>query len=45
MEEIAQVNVEYLLIIAGAVVIATAVALFVKQSAANVTEAAAQKSS
>ncbi len=45
MEETAQVNIEYLLIIAGAVVIATTVALFIKQSAASVTEAAQKKGS
>lgn len=40
MEEKAQVNLEYLLIIAGAVVIATTIGLFIKQSAAAVTESA-----
>ncbi|MCX6801363.1 MAG: class III signal peptide-containing protein [Candidatus Diapherotrites archaeon] len=44
MEEKAQVNLEYLLIIAGAVVIATAVGLFIKQSASSVTRSAQEKS-
>jgi uncharacterized protein (UPF0333 family) len=43
MEEKAQVNLEYLLIIAGAVVIATAVGLFIKQSASSVTRSAQEQ--
>ncbi len=38
MEERAQVNVEYLLIIVGAVAIVTVVALFVKNTANTVTQ-------
>ncbi len=39
-EEKAQVNIEYLLVIAGAVIIVTIVALFVKSTAGNVGGAA-----
>jgi len=42
MEEKAQVNLEYLLIIAGAVVVVTVVALFIK-STANTLGSAAQE--
>jgi uncharacterized protein (UPF0333 family) len=39
MEEKAQVNIEYLLIIVGAVAVVTVVALFIKNTAGAVTEA------
>lgn len=35
-EEKAQVNIEYLLVVAGAVIIVTIVALFIKNTAGNV---------
>jgi len=38
MEEKAQVNIEYLLIIVGAVAIVSAVALFIKNTANTVTQ-------
>jgi uncharacterized protein (UPF0333 family) len=40
MEEKAQVNMEYLLLIVGAVVIVTAVSIFIKSTASSITEAA-----
>jgi len=43
MEEKAQVNIEYLLIIAGAVAVVTVVSLYVKTSANTVTQAAQQQ--
>ncbi|MFA5357384.1 MAG: hypothetical protein WC874_00205 [Candidatus Izemoplasmatales bacterium] len=43
MEERAQINLEYLLIIAGAVVVATTVGLFIKQSASAITSSAQEQ--
>ena len=40
MEEKSQVNMEYLLIIVGAVVIVTAVSIFIKSTASSITESA-----
>jgi uncharacterized protein (UPF0333 family) len=40
MEEKAQVNMEYLLIIVGAVVIVTAVSVVIKSTAGAITESA-----
>ena len=39
MEEKAQVNMEYLLLIVGAVVVVTIVAIFIKSTASSITAA------
>ncbi len=43
MEERAQINLEYLLIVVGAIVVVSTVALFMKSAANSVSDAAISK--